>query len=158
MGSRGSRYNQHAKYCQNLSVAKILRFFNFTKRRPVPSWISTFVKFNCQTVSRQCLIIVLHVVKIGHSDAEILQFFKLATATILDFWILLTTGVQRVKMHQHAKFRQNRSIGCEDINIFWFFKMATVRHLGFVLGIFGPPTVSTWESLSLCKIWLWSMQ
>jgi len=30
-----------------------------------------------------------------------------------------------------AKFRQNRSIGCEDIKIFLFFKMAAVRHLGF---------------------------
>ena len=26
--------------------------------------------------------------------------------------------------HQHAKFRQNRSIGCEDIKIFQFLKMA----------------------------------
>jgi len=40
-------------------------------------------------------------------------------------------------MHQHAKFRHNRSIGCEDIKIFPFFKMAAVRHLGFVWGIFG---------------------
>ena len=47
-------------------------------------------------------------------------------------------------MHQHAKFFQNRSIGCEDIKIFQFFKMAAVRHLGFVWGIFRQPTVSTW--------------
>jgi len=32
-------------------------------------------------------------------------------------------------MHQHAKFRQNWLIGCEDIKIFRFFKMAAVRHL-----------------------------
>jgi len=56
----------------------------------------------------------------------------------------------------YAKFRQNWSIGCDcvDIKIFRFFKMAAVRHLGFVWEIFGPPTVSIWGSLSLCKIWL----
>jgi len=57
-----------------------------------------------------------------------------ATA-IVDFWnreILLVIGVQREETHQCAKFRQNRSIGCEDIMIFRFFKMAAVRHLGFV--------------------------
>jgi len=47
-------------------------------------------------------------------------------------------------MNQHAKFSQNRSIGCEDIKIFRFFKMAAIRFLGFVWGIFGPPAVSTW--------------
>ena len=68
--------------------------------------------------------------------------------------VALAIGIQRVEMHQHAKFRHNRSIGCEDIEIFRFFKMAAVRHLGFVWGIFGPPTVSIWGSPSLCKIWL----
>ena len=57
--------------------------------------------------------------------------------------ILLASGVQRVETHQRAKFRHNRSIGGEDnIEIFRFFKMAAVRHLGFVWGIFGSPTVS----------------
>jgi len=32
-------------------------------------------------------------------------------------------------MHQHAKFRQNPSIGCEDIKIFRFFKMAATSIL-----------------------------
>jgi len=27
-----------------------------------------------------------------------------------------------VETHQHAKFRQNRSVGCEGIKIFRFFK------------------------------------
>ena len=87
--------------------------------------------------------------------------FKMAAAAILDFSnreIFLVIRVQRVETHLHAKFCQNRSIGCEDINIFWFFKLAAVCHIGFDWGIFGPPTVSTCGSLSLCKIWLWSMQ
>jgi len=37
---------------------------------------------------------------------------------------------------------------------FDFSKMAAVRHLGFVLRVFGPPIKSTWWSLSLWKIWL----
>ena len=34
-------------------------------------------------------------------------------------------------MHQHAKFRHNRSIGCEDIKIFPFFKMTAAAILDF---------------------------
>jgi len=49
-----------------------------------------------------------------------------------------------LETHQHANFCQNRSIGCEYIKIIRFIKMAAVRHLRFVWGIFGPPTVSTW--------------
>jgi len=53
-------------------------------------------------------------------------------AAILDFRnrkILLAIGVKRVEMHQQAKFRQNRSIGREDIKIFRFFKMAAAAIL-----------------------------
>ena len=38
----------------------------------------------------------------------------------------------RVRTHQHAKFRQNRSIGCGDIKIFSFFQDGGCRHLGFL--------------------------
>ena len=41
---------------------------------------------------------------------------------------------------------------------FSIFKMAAVRRLGFVLRVFGPPTESICWSLSLCKIWLKSLQ
>jgi len=34
-------------------------------------------------------------------------------------------------MHQHTKFCRNRSIGCEDIKIFQFFKMAASDILDF---------------------------
>jgi len=40
---------------------------------------------------------------------------------------------------------------------FDFSKMAAVRHLGFVMCVFGPPTKDIWWSLSLCKIWLESV-
>jgi len=46
-------------------------------------------------------------------------------------------------------------IGQSVAKILWFYKMSAVRHIGFLWGIFRPPTVSTCGSLSLCKIWLW---
>jgi len=36
----------------------------------------------------------------------------------------------------------------------FFFKMAVVHHLEYVIHLFRPPTKSIWWSLSLCKIWL----
>ena len=68
----------------------------------------------------------------GLSNADILRFLifqlvKMAAAAILNFWnceILLAIWVERVETHQHTKFRQNWSIGCEGIKIFRFFKMA----------------------------------
>jgi len=42
---------------------------------------------------------------------------------------------------------------------FDFLKMAAVRHLGFVMRVFGPPiTEGIWWSFSLSKIWLESIQ
>ena len=86
---------------------------------------------------------------------------NLASWCIFDFWnrkILSVIIVHSLETHQRAKFRRNRSIGCKGIKIFPFFKMAAVRHLGLFWGIFGPLTVNTYGSLSLCKISLWSMQ
>jgi len=63
-------------------------------------------------------------------------------------------------MRLRAKFYADRSNVCGDMVDFRFSKMATVRHVGFVLRVFGPPMKSRpicW-SLSLCKIWLESMQ
>jgi len=43
-------------------------------------------------------------------------------------------------------------------DFFYFSNMAAVRHLGFVLSVFGPSMKGVWWSLSLCKIWLESVQ
>ena len=59
-------------------------------------------------------------------DIAIFRIFKIATDSILDVGnhkIYLAVVVGRVEAHQRAKFRQNRSIGSEDIKIFRFFKM-----------------------------------
>jgi len=48
-------------------------------------------------------------------------------------------------MHNRARFAASRSYHCW-YGDFSFFKMASVRHLGFLLHIFGPPTKSIWWS------------
>jgi len=68
----------------------------------------------------------------GLSKADILRFFDFQIGR--RFWnheILLANGVQRVEVHQHAKYRQNLSTDCEDIKIFQFFNMAAAAILDF---------------------------
>ena len=147
------------------SVAKILRFFRFFKMAAVAildfrnrEFLFTDSIWRAQ--SHHCTKLCQNR-SLRCGDIAIFRIFKMAAVAILDFWncvILFVIVVQTVETHQHAKFCRNRSIGCEDIKILRFFKMAAVRHLGLFWGIFGPPTVSTYESLSLCKIWLWLMQ
>jgi len=105
------------------SVVKILRFFDFSRWRPPPSWIFEIVNFYLLTVSGGTKrITVPNVVKIGRSIVEILQFFEFSRCLPLPFWIAqfyCFFEVQRVETHQRAIFRQNLSY--EDINIFRFF-------------------------------------
>jgi len=71
----------------------------------------------------------------GPSIAEILQFFDFLNGRhhhpgFLKSRTLMANGVQRIETCEHAKFLQNRSIGCEDIKIFRFFKIfQNGRHL-----------------------------
>jgi len=58
----------------------------------------------------------------------------------------------RVNKRQHAKLRGDRSNRCRDMAVFRFLKITAVRHLGFVVRVFGPPAKRIWWSLSLCKI------
>ena len=78
-------------------------------------------------------------------DIAILAIFKRVAAAS---WIFKT---------RHAIVPNFIKIGRTVVEI-WQFKMAAVRHLGFVGSIFGPPTKTTWWSPSLCKIWLESIQ
>jgi len=108
--------------------------FSIFQWPPPPPWILEFAKFYWLPESRGLIrITVPDFVKIDQSVMGILQFFiKMAATIILDFWnreILLANGIQRVEVHQHAKYRQNLLIGCEDIKIFLFFKMAAAAIL-----------------------------
>ena len=119
--------HQHAKFCQNWSVGwEDIYIFRFFKTRLLPSWIVKFAKFYWLTVSGgHRRITVANFVKIGHSIAEILQFFKFSKWPPPPSWIfeivkLLAIWVEKVETHQNAKFRQNRSIGCEILRFFVF--------------------------------------
>jgi len=92
------------------SVAKILRFFDFSRWRPSPSWIFEIINFYLLTVS------------VGP---------RRITVPNWNCIILFVIVVKTVETHQHAKFCRNRSIGCKDIKIFWFFQDGGRRHLGF---------------------------
>ena len=66
-------------------------------------------------------------------DMADFRFFKMAASAILDFgkFKFLTVGtLKRVELRPLAKFCRN-----------------SVRHLGLVLRVLGPPTKSTWWSL-----------
>jgi len=67
----------------------------------------------------------------------------MAAAAILDFsnFKLLTVGqLKRVDVRRRAKVGQNRLKRGRDMAIVRFSKMAAVRHLGFVMCVFGPHT------------------
>ena len=93
--------------------------------------------------------------EIHTEDIKIFRFFNMAAAAILDgriHKISLADSGRMAQTHHFTKFRQNWSLHCGDVAIFWIFKMAAVRHLGFVWGIFGPPTVSIWGSLVIISV------
>jgi len=122
--------HHHAKFCQNWSIGRkdimIFRFFKMAGAAILDCRIHKILL--AVGVWGPICIIVPNLVKIGRSIAEILQFFEFSNWPPPPSWILFVIGVQRVEAHQYAKFRQNRSIGCEDIKIFFrFFKMAAGR-------------------------------
>jgi len=87
-------------------------------------------------------------------DMALFRLFKMAAtqSTILDFEnleILPTGPTEKANMHLHAKFCDDRSNFCGDMANFRFFKIEVVRHLGFVLCVFGPSRKSICWSLSL---------
>jgi len=68
---------------------------------------------------------------------------------------MLTAGrVERINMRHRAKFRGIGHTVAATCQFFDFPKMAAIRHLEFVMRMFGPPTKGIWWSLPLCKIWL----
>jgi len=156
----------HAKFCQNRSISsddiKIFQFFKMAAAAILDFQICEILladgvwraqMHNCtkcrQNRSLRC------------GDIAIFRIFKIAAAAIFEFWhreiywLLGSRGSRRVLMPNFVKIGQSVA---KILKFFDFLKMAAVRHIEFVWGIFVPPTVSTSGSLSLCKIWLWSMQ
>ena len=96
-------------------------------------------------------------------DMTIFLFFKMAAAVILDFSNLTFLAVGRLKMVELrclAKFGRNRSHRGGDMAIFFLFFQDGGRPPSWIycVCVFGSSTKGIWWSLSLCKIWLESMQ
>jgi len=87
-------------------------------------------------------------IKIGQTVGEIWQYNGFRNGGRPPSWIceiqtFLTVGeVKRPILHQRTKFRKNRSNRCGDIAIFVIFQDGAIA----------------WWCLSLCQIWLESMQ
>jgi len=130
--------------------------FNMAAAAMPPSRISEIAKFYWLLVSRGSRRISMpNFVKI-----KIFRFFQDGGCRHLGFsksWIVICW--RYLEDPDESLYQiSSKSFRCGDIAISRIFKMAAVRHLRFVWGTFGRPAVSTWRSLSLCKIWLWSMQ
>jgi len=72
----------------------------------------------------------------------IFYFSKWRSPAILDFEkceILTFSTSRKADLRHTAKFR-----AVAEIWPFRFFKMAALRHLGFVIQLFGPSTKSIW--------------
>jgi len=99
------------------SVAKILRFFDFLRWRPPPSWIFIFVIFYWLTVSGgPRRITVPNFVKIGRTFAQILWFFEFwrwrpPLSWILEiakfYWLLESRGSKLISMPNFVKIGQS---------------------------------------------------
>jgi len=163
-----TRSGGYAKYPQNLPIGcKNIMIFQFFKMAATAILDFQICKISLTDSVRKAQAhhcAKSHQIRSFRCRGVAISHFQNGHCRHLGFWnreiFLLAIGVQSFDTHQFAKFRQNRSISCEDIKIFqFFFKMAAVHHIGFVWGIFGPTTHSVYlGSLSLCKIWLWSMQ
>ena len=104
-----------------------------------------------------------NLVEIGQNAAKLWRFIDFSRwrpppSWIFKFQIFNGRTAEEADLRRCAKFGRNWSICGRDMAIFRFFKMAAVRHLGFAVCVFGPPTKGIWWSLSLCKIWLKSVK
>ena len=109
IGVQSCETHQHANFFFKIGqlVAKILRFFDFSRWRPPPSCIFEIVNFYYLRVPDASLYQISWKLFFCCGDIAIFQIFKMAAAAILDFWnheILLAIGLERVEMHQRAKF------------------------------------------------------
>ena len=155
-----------AKFHQNRSnSAEIWRFNGFQNGGRPPSWIFEIFKF--LTVLMVKRPILHHYAKcrkdwsIRWWDIAIFVIFKMAAAAILDFknsnffYGLIPVGGQCVSLCWISSTFMELLRRYGNVTV---FQNGNILHLGCVGCVFGPPTMSTWWSLMLCKIWLELMQ
>ena len=124
---RRANVRYHAKCCADRSNrCRDIVIFKLLGWQPPPSWISSDRKFvTDQTVTRAEL---RHRAKFRWNrcncgrDMAIFRFFKMAAASMLDFWNkVLTAGrIISVELRRLSKFRGDWSNRCGDISILDF--------------------------------------
>ena len=147
----------HAKFIEDRSNhSGDMVIFDFLRWRPPPYWIFEISNFELSERSRGSICVILrNFIEIGQTTAEIWLFFhflRWQLSAMLDFYKckILTSGpVRKPNTSHRAKLCEDRSNHSGDMAILRFFKMAAVRHIGFVVGTLGPPTKCTWWSLLL---------
>ena len=162
--------NRHASpwLIQSKSVKRLQRYGDLTVFRIAAVRHLGFLKFNFLTVgavkgatlhqrtkfrkdrSHRCGDVEICVIS-QEGGRRHLEFSK-----IRNFNDRSDVRVQYASLYQISSKSVKRLQRYVDLTV--FFKMAAVRHLGFVGRLLGPPTMTTWWSLSLCQIWLKSMQ
>jgi len=127
----------------------VLNLMVFENSGRPTSWISKKIEY----LNR-------HYVKIGQAVLMISRFFDFQDGGRPPCWIcklqlLLRIGDPMcVTVQNFVKIDDNVA----DILQFITFQDGAVRHLGFMGIHLGSSTNSNWRTLSLCKIWLESLQ
>ena len=131
--------HHHAKYRQNRFVAEILRFFEFSKWPPPPSWIFEITKFYWLLGQRGSRCISMpNFVKISKSVAKILIFFAFSRwqpFAILDSFGAYLDHPQWILwgLYHSAKFGYDRCSSFYNMNISIFVTF------GWKMPIHPPP-------------------
>jgi len=105
------------------SLVEILRFFDLSKRPPLPSWFFEFVNFYWLKGSRGTRrTIVLNFVKISQSVAKILLFFDFSrwrpSAILALFWAHLDHPLRVLSgLYRCAKFGYGRWRSFDNMNV-----------------------------------------
>jgi len=143
------------------AVTEILRFFEFLRWPPPPSWIFEIAKFYWLLWFRGSRrISTPNFVKIGRSVAKIFWFFDFSRWRPPSPWIVefakifLADGVRRGNTYHCTKFCQNRFFCCGDIVIFQIFTMAAAAILDFwnheILLAIGLERIETHQRAKFC--------
>ena len=124
---------------------------------PQPSWIFEIVNFYLLSVSGgPRRITVPNFVKIGRSIAEISPFFEFSRWPPLSwlfeitkfYWIFGSRGSRRISVSNLLKISQSVA----KILRFFDFSRWWLSTILYSFGAYVDHTVSSWGSLSLCKI------
>ena len=159
-------FRHHAKFRgDGLTVVEISRFWIFEKGGSHHLGFLKFYIFNARNSQERRTASLCQILSKSLKPQRryvSFRFFKMGAAAMLDF--------RNFEIFNDRKGQEGRTssvcqISSKSVKL-WpryndfcdFSKMAAVRHLGFVMRAWGPPTKGIWWSLSLLKIWLESMQ